>query len=119
MVFGIKPTDLEHGQRDQRHDQFRSLIDRQQRLAADEQAVFASKVLQKYQRNRAFVGKYRTDHGVYTTCTRDDLQVWDKRRQDRFCYPGIKKFTSICPFQRVEQQMGAGGDFAQAYHDCA
>ena len=85
---------------------------------ADEQAVFASKVLQSTKEvwNEAFGGKYPAPTMVlYSGRTQTACGIGQAAAGPFYC-PGYQKvYLDLSFFKELEQQMGAGGDFAQAY----
>ena len=85
---------------------------------ADEQAVFASKVLQSTKEvwNEAFGGKYPAPTMVlYSGRTQTACGIGQAAAGPFYCPGDQKVYLDLSFFKELEQQMGAGGDFAQAY----
>ena len=85
---------------------------------ADEQAVFASKVLQSTKEvwNEAFGGKYPAPTMVlYNGRTQTACGLGQAAAGPFYCPGDQKIYLDLSFFKELEQQMGAGGDFAQAY----
>ena len=85
---------------------------------ADEQAVFASKVLQSTKEvwNEAFGGKYPAPTMVlYNGRTQTACGIGQAAAGPFYCPGDQKVYLDLSFFKELEQQMGAGGDFAQAY----
>ncbi len=85
---------------------------------ADEQAVFASKVLKSTESvwNDVFKGKYPAPKMVlYTGRTQSACGVGQAAAGPFYCPGDQKLYLDLSFFQEMERQMGAGGDFAQAY----
>ena len=85
---------------------------------ADEQAVFASKVLQSTKDvwNEAFGGKYQAPVMVlYNGRTQTACGMGQAAAGPFYCPGDQKIYLDLSFFKELEQQMGAKGDFAQAY----
>ena len=85
---------------------------------ADEQAVFASKVLQSTKDvwNEAFGGKYQAPVMVlYNGRTQTACGMGQAAAGPFYCPGDQKIYLALSFFKELEQQMGAKGDFAQAY----
>ena len=85
---------------------------------ADEQAVFASKVLQSTKEvwMEAFGGKYPAPTMVlYNGRTQTACGIGQAAAGPFYCPGDQKVYLDLSFFKELEQQMGAGGDFAQAY----
>ena len=84
---------------------------------ADEQAVFASKVLQSTKEvwTEAFGGKYPAPTMVlYSGRTQTACGIGQAAAGPFYCPGDQKVYLDLSFFKELEQQMGAGGDFAQA-----
>ena len=85
---------------------------------ADEQAVFASKVLQSTKDvwNEAFGGKYQAPVMVlYNGRTQTACGMGQAAAGPFYCPGDQKIYLDLSFFKELEQQMCAKGDFAQAY----
>lgn len=85
---------------------------------ADEQAVFASKILQSTKEvwTEAFGGKYQAPVMVlYNGRTQTACGIGQAAAGPFYCPGDQKVYLDLSFFKELEQQMGAGGDFAQAY----
>ena len=85
---------------------------------ADEQAVFASKIFQSTKEvwTEAFGGKYPAPTMVlYSGRTQTACGIGQAAAGPFYCPGDQKVYLDLSFFQELEQQMGAKGDFAQAY----
>ena len=85
---------------------------------ADEQAVFASKIFQSTTDvwTELFGGKYKAPTMVlYTGRTQTGCGMGQAASGPFYCPADQKVYLDLSFFQEMEKQMGAGGDFAQAY----
>ncbi len=85
---------------------------------ADEQAVFASKIFQSTTDvwTELSGGKYKAPIMVlYTGRTQTGCGMGQAASGPFYCPADQKVYLDLSFFQEMEKQMGAGGDFAQAY----
>ena len=85
---------------------------------ADEQAVFASKIFQSTTDvwSELSGGKYKAPIMVlYTGRTQTGCGMGQAAAGPFYCPADQKVYLDLSFFQEMEKQMGAGGDFAQAY----
>ena len=85
---------------------------------ADEQAVFASKIFQSTTDvwTELFGGKYKAPTMVlYTGRTQTGCGMGKAASGPFYCPEDQKVYLDLSFFQEMDKQMGAGGDFAQAY----